>query len=73
MEEGSIVRPVNSDTEPLRSGGEYYTHAIVVRVNPLVLVSEDTDMRWQSTIQDRSFVVIGKAPADVLERCKQRL
>lgn len=70
---GNIVQPLHPQSQPLRSGAEWYPHAIVVQVKPLVLVSEGTDMRWESTVQDRKFVVLGTASAELLERCMKRL
>jgi len=44
MEVGDIV--VNSDPQyPLACGSGLYDCAIVVQLSPLVLVSEETDMR----------------------------
>lgn len=69
---GDIVEPADPKY-PLVSGGSRYDFAIVVQVSPLVLVSEHADMRWESTVQDREFRVIGKASDDLLARCMKRL
>ena len=57
----------------LHSGGDWYPYAIVVQVEPLVLVSEETDMRWSKSVAADEFTVIGTATPDVLERCMSRL
>jgi len=71
VEIGNIV--TRKDGQYLRSGGAVYSTAIVVQVSPLVLVSPGTDMRWESTVQDVEFSVIGQATSDQLERCQSRL
>ena len=69
---GSIVESIDSKRNPLRSGAEWYPYAIVVQVEPLILVSEEADMRWRlRTVND--VRVIGHAPAKVLVKCMNRL
>jgi len=72
MRVGDIVTPID-DRGPLRSGAEWWPSAVVVQISPLVLVSEQSDMRWQSTVQDRKFIVVGHASDDQLKRCMRRL
>jgi hypothetical protein len=45
----------------LRSGCEMYRSAIVLSVEPLVLVSHETDMRWSATVKPEQFATIGRA------------
>ena len=37
-----------------------YLYAVVMTVNPLVLVSEDGDMLW-STVEEENLIVVGQA------------
>ena len=53
MNVGDIAR--RADGQNLHSGSCAYGAAVVVQVEPLVLVSEGTDMRWESTVQDVEF------------------
>lgn len=70
---GDLVVPVDS-RNPLRSGAEWYAGAVVIRIDPkLVLVSERGDMRWEDTIQSREFRVVGRATDEMLALCKGRL
>lgn len=73
MKVGDIVVPIDRDQRPLRSGSEVYSCAVVVNLWPLVLVSFDADMRWQSTVQHRQFTVLGTADTATFERCMARL
>lgn len=70
-EVGQAVQRKNG--QELRSGAEAYRYAIVVQVEPLVLVSRQTDMRWSATVKIDDFVAFGKAKDDVVEACKRRL
>jgi poly(A) polymerase len=61
---------------PLRSGNMIYGSAIVIQTEPtLVLVSESSDMRWESSVQpqERRFRVVGEADQEILQRCMRRL
>ncbi len=71
MEKGDIVVS-NDPAYPLHCGSGIYSHAIVVQVDPLVLVSESTDMRWSTVMPDK-LKVVGCAETAVLERCLRRL
>ena len=71
MKVGDIV--TRSDGQVLRSGGEAYMEAIVIKTRPLVLVSHGTDMRWESTVRDVAFTVIGPASTAALARCSRRM
>jgi len=72
LEVGDVVVP-SSDQVILHSGCSLYSHAIVVQVEPFVLVSEESDMRWSSTVEPTDFVVVGVAKPEVLEKCMRRL
>lgn len=58
---------------PLRSGAEQYDCAIVVQSEPLVLVSESADMRWESTVQPTKLCKRATASQPALARCMARL
>lgn len=71
FEVGDVVQ-ANRNT-PLHCGSGIYTHAIVVQSEPLVLVSEETDMRWSATVDELYLEKIGVAKPEVLEKCMRRL
>ena len=71
MEIGDLV-VTNSEQDPLRSGCSLYSHAVVIQVEPLVIVSKESDMRWGSFTADR-LAVIGKASDEDLAKCMKRL
>ena len=56
----------------LISGCGYYDQAVVVSLEPFVLISEQGDMRW-STKNIKDCVAVGKAPPGVWEVCVDRL
>ena len=58
---------------PLRSGSEWYPIAVVIQVSPLVLVSEESDMRWETTVKPDKLAVVGKADKKTLKTCLRRL
>lgn len=74
---GDVVMPdpnrPDTDKYVLRAGSELYSHAVVIQVEPLVLVSESADMRWGAFLKPEYFTVIGTAPDDVLKKCLERL
>lgn len=69
---GDVVASIHP-AWPLRSGGQVYSHAVVVQCKPLVLVSEHADMRWESTVRADKLRVIGKASSHLLAHCLKRL
>lgn len=69
---GDLVEPVSADYQ-LASGNCRYTYAVVVSVEPFVLVSEQSDMRWQWTVKPEQFKAFGKASDLMLERCMKRV
>ncbi len=75
---GDVVKPTPESRFTLRSGSDCYYNAVVVNydpcdAHPLVLVSTDTTMRWETTIDPNHFEVVGKASSDLLSRCRKRL
>jgi hypothetical protein len=73
MEIGDIVKPKPESLFILVSGCDRYDKAIVVSLDPFVLVSEGTDMKWQHTIQKEWFDVIDRATPKLLKKCLKRL
>ena len=73
MKIGDIVVPASTTNYKLRSGCSTYDKAIVIDTCPVVLVSEDADMRWESTVQEVEFEVIGEATPEQLNKCMKRL
>lgn len=73
LEIGSIVKPTKESKFILRSGSGQYDSAIVVSIDPFVLVSEETDMRWSATIKKEYFEVIGTTDDMHLKQCMHRL
>ena len=69
---GDLVAPINSDYQ-LSSGASRYERAVVVSIEPFVLVSESADMRWSSTVLRKNFKIIGKADSSKLDACMKRL
>jgi hypothetical protein len=71
MNVGDIAK--RADGQNLHCGSGAYGAAVVIQVEPLVLVSEGTDMRWESTVQDVAFEVVGQTTKDHLNECLKRL
>ncbi|HAS6095351.1 TPA: hypothetical protein I7145_11955 [Vibrio vulnificus] len=69
---GDVVAPIKPDYQ-LASGSGRYESAVVVSVEPFVLVSHASDMRWQSTVKREQFKIVGKVEGDDLARCLTRL
>lgn len=69
-EVGDIVSPKPGHN--LRSGAEAYGAAVVVSVEPFVMVSSEADMRWGCE-EACDYVVKGKAGIAQLARCMKRL
>ena len=68
---GDLVAP-NSTGYSLASGCSYYDQAVVVCINPFVLVSEGGDMRW-NTLDPENYKAVGYADAETLKRCIDRM
>lgn len=69
---GDLVAPMH-ERQPLRCGSGVYENVVVVQKQPLVLVSRSGNMRWEHTIQDRDFRVVGVADAETLGIAQKRL
>ncbi|EII3125385.1 hypothetical protein [Vibrio parahaemolyticus] len=69
---GDVVEPIKPDYQ-LASGCSRYDNAVVVSVEPFVLVSHGADMRWQSTVKREQFKIVGKVEGEALEACTKRL
>ena len=57
----------------LRCGSGRYDCAICISVDPLVLVSVETDMRWSTTVTVDKVKSLCKADPDIVEKCMKRL
>ena len=69
-----IERPMGEMTHWLRSGCGQYPHAVVVQLEPtLILVSVETDMMWCTNLDINNYQAIGTVPQTVLNNCKRRL
>jgi hypothetical protein len=68
---GDVVERM--DGALLRSGAETFTTAIVVQIEPLVLVSEDVSMRWEATIKGSLFRPLFTSSPRKLAACMKRL
>jgi hypothetical protein len=73
MKVGDLVASVNLDCYVLHSGSNIYSRAVVIQEHPLVLVSEESDMRWESTVRPDKLAVIGQADDNTLARCMRRI
>jgi len=71
MKVGEIVIPLNGFV--LHCATLRYPSAVVISTNPLILTSEDSTMRWESTISDKEFEVTGSADEETLNNCLRRL
>ena len=72
FKQGDVVAS-NDPAYPLRSGAFEYAAAVVVSAQPLVLVSQAADMRWESTVLPDKLRKIGDATPYTLNRCLGRL
>jgi hypothetical protein len=72
MKVGDIVVS-NDPSYSLCCGSGVSAHAIVVQINPVVLVSQAADMRWEVTVQPKKLMVIGAASKKMLNKCMTRL
>ena len=69
---GHMVEPINND-HTLRSGAGYYSSAVVVSVEPFILVSIGADMKWSSTVVPEGFKIVGIANEETLNKCLERI
>ncbi|EKZ9178183.1 hypothetical protein RFA54_001639 [Vibrio vulnificus] len=72
LDVGDVVKPIKPEYQ-LASGFGRYDSAVVVSVEPFVLVSHGADMLWQFSIKREHFKVSGKVEVDDLDRCLARL
>lgn len=70
---GDIVRYRDGTGYHLRSGASAYEAAVVVNSEPLVLVSEHADMRWEHTVAPQHLERVGRASESLLRLCRTRL
>lgn len=69
---GDIVASTNSQY-PLRSGGQVYGAAMVASLDPLILISQEGDMRWSSDPKPEYWEVRRRATAEQFAPVLQRL
>lgn len=69
---GDVVEPIKPDYQ-LASGCSRYDTAVVISVEPFVLVSHASDMRWGCTVKRENFRIIGKIEGEALDICMRRL
>ena len=70
---GDIVTYTPASRRTLHCGSGIYPSAVVVRIEPLVLVSHEGDMRWEATVEPDKLMCVGRASPDGLEICMRRL
>ena len=65
---------VNDPNEPkrLHCGSGIYPHAVVMSLQPFILVSESSDMKWTQQQPD-GLVKVGKADEKTIKRCMRRM
>ena len=73
MKVGNIIKPTKESGFTLRSGACYYDKAVVISLEPFIITSEESDMKWEATIKKEYFEVVGEADKATLEHCKRRL
>lgn len=71
MKIGDVVIPVGDYR--LVSGCGRYSHAIVVSIDPLILVSEQGDMLWRATVTAGNVMSLCQAHPSIVARAKARL
>ena len=69
---GSTVKPTRESGEELTSGSNLYHHAVVINLDPFILVSEESDMMWRRTIKIEDFEYEGCVSDDILLNCMRR-
>jgi len=68
---GDIVTP--HKPYGLVSSCSVYNCAVVVSVDPFILISKEGDMLWHATVVPEEFDVVGQADSATLEVCMGRL
>ncbi len=70
---GDLVMPrQGTESFPLHCGSGTYPEAVVVCVDPFVLVSCAGDMRWSTRMRPQDFDILGKATVDERARAVAR-
>lgn len=67
---GDIVKPKEGQ---LRSGACTYPNAVIISLDPFVMVDQTLDMRWGTTYKEEDVIKIGEADADTLHGCFTRI
>lgn len=72
---GHIVRYKRGSGRVLRCGSGVYGGATVIQVSPLILVSEEADMRWSCLSEEdkADLEIAGEANEATLARAMTRL
>lgn len=70
VEIGDLVRPI-VDHGDFTSGSSRYGYAIVISIDPFIMVSENADMRW-SRYSIENVIPFAKASDEVLKVCMRR-
>lgn len=73
MKIGNIVKPTKKCGYILASAAWRYEVAVVVSLEPFIVVSTEADMLWESTVNKKDFKVIGQASNKVLKKCMKRI
>ena len=72
IQKGDLVTYKNNNWQ-LVCGSELYPWAVVVSLEPFVLVSENTEMRWETTVEIKDFTVKGRVNDEIYNNCLKRL
>src|SRR5579859_3175108 len=68
---GDVVVPATPGS-PLRSGASWYPFAICVATDPLVLISEEGDMKWGVNLPDIPLRPAGRATPEQMKVVQTR-
>jgi hypothetical protein len=71
MKVRDIVTPIDGGV--LRSGASSYDHAIVATLDPFTLISEEGDMEWSLTVEQKDFISHGTAPKNIWVKVLDRM
>jgi hypothetical protein len=72
MDIGSLAAPKNP-RNALACGCGVYDRAVVVSLQPFVLISEEGDMRWSATVAAADFEKVGDAGPQAARNVLDRL
>lgn len=73
MKVGDLVASKDQQRYVLHCGSSIYPRAVVIQTKPLVLASESSDMRWESTVKPDMLEVVGQADEATLKHCLRRI